>query len=73
MISSDFKFHNIIYRIYISHMVKLTFKSYKKPIKYFLIIFFLYKKMLTGYYQKPKRGFQKRLAKGTKIFLKRAI
>ena len=57
--------------MYISHMVKLTFKAYEKLIKYFLIIFFLYKKMLTGYYQKTKRGFQKRLAKGTKIFLKK--
>ena len=47
-------------------MIKLTFKAYEKLIKYFLIIFFLYKKVLTGYYQKTKRGFQKRLAKGTK-------
>ena len=26
--------------------------------------------MLTGYYKKTKKDFQKRLAKGTKIFLK---
>ena len=27
--------------------------------------------MLTGYYQKTKKGFEKRLVKGIKIFLKK--
>ena len=35
----------------------------------FCNIFFSYMNILTGYYQKTKKGFKKRLAKGTKIFL----
>ena len=34
-----------------TNMVKLTFKAYKKIMKYFFIIVFLYLKMLKGYYQ----------------------
>ena len=54
-----------------SHMVKLIFKAYEKSDEIFFIIFFLYIKMLTGYYQKTKKGFQKKLVKSTKIFLKK--
>ena len=55
-----------------THMVKLIFKAYKKLIIY-LFAFFLFVKMLTGYYKKKKikKSFQKRLVKGTKIFLKK--
>ena len=41
-------------------MVKLNFKAYEKLIKYFLIIFFLYKKMSTGYHQKTKERLSKK-------------
>ena len=52
-------------------MVKLIFKAYKKLIIY-LFTFFLFVKMLTGHYKKKiKKSFQKRLVKGTKIFLKK--
>ena len=40
--------------------------------KIYFYISFLYIKELTRYYQKKtKKGFQKRLVKGTKIFLKK--
>ena len=36
-----------------------------------LVGYYLYIKMLIGHYQKTKKGFQKRLMKGTKNFLKK--
>ena len=39
-----------------TNMVKLTFKAYKKIMKYFFIIVFLYLK--TGYYQNKKKQKQ---------------
>ena len=41
-----------------TNMVKLPFKAYKKIMKYFFIIVFLYLKMLTGYYQNKKKQKQ---------------
>ena len=56
----------------ITDIVKLIFKAYKKTVKTFLKFFVLYIKILTGYYQKTtQKIFQKRLVKGTKIFLKK--
>ena len=37
--------------------------------KYCFITFFIYKKRLTGYYQKNKESFQNSLVERTKIFL----
>ena len=45
--------------IYITHIVKLTFKAYKKTVKIFSHIFFLYIKMLNNYYQKHKEKLRK--------------
>ena len=45
---------------YITHMIKLFFKAYKKPIKHVAVNFFLYMKMLTGHYQKTKNGLKKK-------------
>ena len=39
--------------------------------KYCFITFFIYKKRLTGYYQKNKESFQNSLVERTKIFLKK--
>ena len=65
----------IILITYIIHLIKLTFKAYKKTDKIYFHNFFLYMKMLAGYYykkkQQQKKSFQKRHVKGTKIFLKK--
>ena len=53
-------------------MVKLIFKAYNKSDKInIFIIFFLCMKMLTGYNQKNEESVSKKLAKATKIFLKK--
>ena len=52
-------------------MIQLIFKVHKKTDKIFFHNFFIYIKMLTDYYQKNKESFQKRLLKGTKIFVKK--
>ena len=39
--------------------MKLTFKAYKKLIKYFSWVFFLYIKMVNNYYQKHKEKLSK--------------
>ena len=53
-------------------MVKLIFKAYNKSDKInIFIIFFLSMKMLTGYNQKNEESVSKKLAKATKIFLKK--
>ena len=42
-------------------MVKFVFKAYKKLDEIFFYIFFLYLKMLTGFYQKnPKESLSKK-------------
>ena len=47
--------------IYITHIVKLIFKAYKKTDKtFFYNLFVLHIKMLTGYYQKNKKGLPKK-------------
>ena len=43
---------HITYIIYVTHIIKLIFKAYKKTDKYFFMIFSLYIKTLTGYCQK---------------------
>ena len=51
---------------------KLILKAYKKADKvFFYNFFFLYIKILTRYYKKTKKNFQKRLVKDTEIFLKK--
>ena len=53
-------------------MVKLIFKAYNKSDKInIFIIFFLCMKMLTGYDQKNEESVSKKLAKATKVFLKK--
>ena len=53
-------------------MEKLVFKAYiKKLVKYFFWFYFLYIKILTAYFKKTKKIFEKKLVKGTKIFLKK--
>ena len=53
-------------------MIQLIFKAHKKTDKiFFHNFFYIYIKMLTDYYQKNKESFQKRLLKGTKIFVKK--
>ena len=53
-------------------MVKLIFKAYNKYDKInIFIIFFLCMKMLTGYNQKNEESVSKKLAKATKVFLKK--
>ena len=47
-------------------MVKLIFKAYKKTDK---IFFLSYKNVYKISSKKTKKGFQKRLVKGTKIYL----
>ena len=54
-----------------THIVKLFLKANKKTVKIFVYDFFLYIKMLTGYYKKEKKKLSKKLVKGTKIFLKK--
>ena len=52
-------------------MVKLIFKAYiKKLIKYFLFFFPIYKNV-NRILSKTKKGVQKGLVKGSKIFLKK--
>ena len=47
--------------IYITRIVKLIFKAYKKTDKiFFYNLFVLYIKMLTGYYQKNKKQLSKK-------------
>ena len=48
---------HIIYITHVTHTIKLIFKAYKKRHK---IFFFLYIKMLTGYYQKNKEKLSKK-------------
>ena len=63
--------------IFITHVVKLIFKAYKKNLLniffyIFLKYFFpIYKNVNRILSKKQKKGFQKRLVKGTKIFLKK--
>ena len=45
-------------------------RAYKKLIKDFFIMFFLYMKILRGYYKKKEKP-PKRLAKGNKMFIKK--
>ena len=40
-------------------------------IRFYLYIYFSSIKVSTGYYQKTRKGFKKRLAKSIKIFLKK--
>ena len=49
-------------------MVKLIFKAYKKTDK---IFFLSYKNVYKISSKKTKKGFQKKLVKGTKIYLKK--
>ena len=54
-------------------MVNLNFKAYKKTDKILFYNFFLsiYKNVHKILSKKTKKGFQKRLVKATKIFLKK--
>ena len=54
-------------------MVKLIFNAYKiKLIKYFIYNFLpIYKNVKKTLSEKTKKGFQKKLIKGTKIYLKK--
>ena len=53
----------IILITYIIHLIKLTFKAYKKTDKIYFHNFFLYMKMLAGYYYKKKQQQKKKLSK----------